>query len=184
MKLFPYKIGHARVLEEVAKRQLPRLGVTKVDWTSAFDFVVKSIPPARQLSSKTHRMLDIRLPDKGNSNSHGARPVHQKHGWIRTSRFLIKNSLSLQAVQAVVRRSDMPGLHGQILALAGAISSWVMSRPDSGLGLHTGGCIRCEPRSASRRSCVLPWLLSHGHYKGYLAHKKTPSPRTVQWGDA
>jgi hypothetical protein len=25
------------------------------------------------------RKVDIRLPGKGNSNSHGARPVHQKH---------------------------------------------------------------------------------------------------------
>jgi len=26
-----------------------------------------------------YRKVDIRLPGKGNSNSHGARPVHQKH---------------------------------------------------------------------------------------------------------
>ena len=43
------------------------------------------------------RPIDIRLPGKGDSNSHGARPVHQKHRWIRTSRLSIKNSLSLQA---------------------------------------------------------------------------------------
>ena len=42
--------------------------------------------------------VDIRLPGKGNSNSHGARPVHliiTTIKWIRTSRLSIKNSLSL-----------------------------------------------------------------------------------------
>ena len=40
------------------------------------------------------RKVDIRLPEKRDSNSHGARPVHQKHRWTRTSRLSIKNSLS------------------------------------------------------------------------------------------
>ena len=37
--------------------------------------------------------VDVRLPGKGNSNSHGARPVHQivsMMKWIRTSRLSIK----------------------------------------------------------------------------------------------
>jgi len=45
------------------------------------------------------RKVDIRLPGTGNSNSHGARPVHQIIAmikWIRTSRLSIKNSLSLR----------------------------------------------------------------------------------------
>ena len=46
------------------------------------------------------RKVDIRLPGKGNSNSHGARTVHQKHRWIRTSRLSIKNSLSLDHAYA------------------------------------------------------------------------------------
>ena len=40
---------------------------------------------------------------KGNSNSHGARPVHQIISmikWIRTSRLSMKNSLSLGVVAA------------------------------------------------------------------------------------
>ena len=44
------------------------------------------------------RKVDVRLPGKGNSNSHGARPVHliiTMMKWIRTSRLSIKNSLSL-----------------------------------------------------------------------------------------
>ena len=43
------------------------------------------------------RQVDVRLPGKGNSNSHGARPVHQIISmikWIRTSRLSIKNSVS------------------------------------------------------------------------------------------
>ena len=44
------------------------------------------------------RKVDVRLPGKGNSDSHGARPVHliiTMIKWIRTSRLSIKNSLSL-----------------------------------------------------------------------------------------
>jgi len=43
------------------------------------------------------RKVDVRLPGKGNSNSHGARPVHlviTMIKWIRTSRLSIKNCLS------------------------------------------------------------------------------------------
>jgi len=43
------------------------------------------------------RKVNVRLLGKGNSNSHGARPVHQIISvtkWIRTSRLPIKNSLS------------------------------------------------------------------------------------------
>ena len=42
--------------------------------------------------------------EKGNSNSHGARPVHliiAMIKWIRTSRLSIKNSLSLCSSVAV-----------------------------------------------------------------------------------
>ena len=45
--------------------------------------------PVRQ-SGAVLRKVEIRLPGKGNSNSHGARPVHQI-----TSRLTIKISLSL-----------------------------------------------------------------------------------------
>jgi len=44
------------------------------------------------------RKVDVRLPGKGNSNSPGARPVHQiilMIKWIRTSRLSIKNYLSV-----------------------------------------------------------------------------------------
>ena len=42
--------------------------------------------------------LDVRLPGKGYSNSHGARPVHliiTMLKWIRTSRLSIKNFISV-----------------------------------------------------------------------------------------
>ena len=42
------------------------------------------------------RKVDVRLPGKGNSNSHGARPVHlimTMIKWTRTSRLSIKKSL-------------------------------------------------------------------------------------------
>jgi len=47
------------------------------------------------------RKVDVRLPGKGNPNSHGARPVHliiTMIKWIRTSRLSIKKSLSVLTV--------------------------------------------------------------------------------------
>ena len=46
------------------------------------------------------RKVDVRLPGKGDSNSHGAGPVHLiiMIKWIRTSRLSIKNSLSTMLV--------------------------------------------------------------------------------------
>ena len=44
------------------------------------------------------RKVEVRLPGKGNSNSHGARPVHliiTMIKWIWTIRLSIKNSLSV-----------------------------------------------------------------------------------------
>ena len=48
-------------------------------------------------AAHTPRNVDVRLPGKRNSNSHGARPVHLNITmikWIRTRRLSIKNSLS------------------------------------------------------------------------------------------
>jgi len=47
--------------------------------------------------SSAPRKVDVRLPGKGDSNSHGARLVHliiTMIKWIRTRRLSIKNSLS------------------------------------------------------------------------------------------
>jgi len=54
-----------------------------------------------------HSKVDVRLPGKGNSNSHGARPVHliiEMIQWIRTSRLAIENSLSLEENFIVMHR--------------------------------------------------------------------------------
>ena len=53
------------------------------------------IPPLGQ-RHHAHRRHPVSLPGKGNSNSHGARPVHliiTMIKWIRTNRLSIKNSL-------------------------------------------------------------------------------------------
>ena len=47
--------------------------------------------------SSPARKVDVRLPGKGNSNSHGARPVHlifRMIKWFRTSRLSINNSFT------------------------------------------------------------------------------------------
>ena len=48
------------------------------------------------------RKVDVRLPGKGNSNSHGARPVHltiTMIKWIRTSRLSVRPSLEVVAAR-------------------------------------------------------------------------------------
>ena len=52
--------------------------------------------PARSRPRLSMRKVDIRLPGKGDSNSHGARPVHQiisMTKWIRTCRLSLHNFL-------------------------------------------------------------------------------------------
>ena len=65
------------------------------------------------------QQVDIRLPVKVNSTSHGERPVHQMISmmkWIRTRTL----SLSLQEVEvatadATARKKDLDALHTQVL---------------------------------------------------------------------
>ena len=65
------------------------------------------------------RKVDARLPGKGNSTSHGARPVHlviTMMKWIRTGRLSMKDSFSrahLLALCQTVRapQSDESGLY-------------------------------------------------------------------------
>jgi len=50
----------------------------------------------RESVEHSTRNVDVKLPGKGNSNSHSARPVHliiKMIKWIRTSRLSIKDSL-------------------------------------------------------------------------------------------
>ena len=56
---------------------------------------VNKSTPFRKMARR-HRKVDVRLPGKENSNSHGARSVHQiisMTKWIRTSRSSINNFL-------------------------------------------------------------------------------------------
>ena len=56
------------------------------------------MPHRNELLAYLRGEVDIRLPGKGNSNSHGARPVHliiTTIQWIRTSRLSRQNSLCL-----------------------------------------------------------------------------------------
>ena len=53
--------------------------------------------PLQPLHLRESKKADVRLPEKGNAKSHGAKLVHQiitMIKWIRTSRLSIKNSLS------------------------------------------------------------------------------------------
>ena len=53
-------------------------------------------------AAEVSRKVDVRLPEKVNSNSHGARPVHLVIAmieWMCTSKLSTKNSLSLSLLQ-------------------------------------------------------------------------------------
>jgi len=60
--------------------------------------------------------VDVRLPEKGNSNFHGARPVHQTISmtkWTRASELSIKNSpsgtCSMRKSRALMRATNLNG---------------------------------------------------------------------------
>ena len=75
-----------RVIKKKKRRLKPEVGLQLVPLVKPRSLVPFS------------RKVDVRLPGKGNSNSHGARPVHlimMMMKWIQTSRLSIKNSLSL-----------------------------------------------------------------------------------------
>jgi hypothetical protein len=49
-----------------------------------------------EIHSDADRQVDVRLPGKGNSNTHGAEPVHPiitMIKWFRASRLSIKNTI-------------------------------------------------------------------------------------------
>ena len=86
-------------------RQAKDIAAIKGDQVSAdFGSQVHPLPtsahtlPAGERHCSDPRKVDVRLPGQGNSNSYGARPVHQivsMMRWFRTSRLSRKNSLSL-----------------------------------------------------------------------------------------
>jgi len=95
--------------------------------------VADQVAEAGALKNRAGPMqVDVRLPGKGNSNPHGARPVHQIISmikWIRTSRLSIKNSLSL-------------GGWGPDRRSRGPRRCWPCTR-----------CTRLPPQDLSRTSC-------------------------------
>ena len=72
----------------------------KAENTSCTTAVSSAVPIVtwKALVFNRFRKVDVRLPLKGNSNYHGARPVYSNPlemiKWIRTSRLSIKNCLS------------------------------------------------------------------------------------------
>jgi len=69
------------------------------------------VPPYASEQLKCSRKIDVRLPGKRNSNSHGARPVHliiAMIKWIRISRLSIKNSLSFGGYISGLSRTHVP----------------------------------------------------------------------------
>jgi len=78
-----------------------------------------NLESAKLCPLSSFRKVDVRLPGKGNSNSHGARPVHliiTMIQWIRTSRLSIKNFLCVQAPRGAVPTLVAP-LSGPVFAV-------------------------------------------------------------------
>ena len=111
------------------------------------------------------RKVDVRLPGKGNSNSHGARPVHliiTMIKWIRTSRLSIKNSrsghvLSPPASGGGQLGSQSPKL-GAVISLVFA-SACTSVRQAIYSASHLGGNPGANLKSISRGNrCLLSQL--------------------------
>ena len=99
--------------------------------------------------------VDVRLPEKENSNPHGARPVYliaTMIKWIRTSRLSKQNSL-----------------------LSSESSTEALGEASIGPYGRTRGERGVSPRIRSRDG-----LKSRFEVQGYLAYEKHPPPRTLQ----
>ena len=106
------------------------------------------------------RKVDVRLPGKENSNSHGARPLHliiTMIRWIRTSRLSIKNSLSLVSMRLefLTCRADLKKSCGPLPDWLSR-SSWILN---SGIN---GGHIRVCPQSFGNYSIPVGGLIKTG----------------------
>ena len=108
------------------------------------------------LKRRTHvdpRKVDVRLPGKGNSNSHGARPVHliiTMIKWIRTSRLSVNNSFSLDlAARTVHGWSRKPGIAARVPRLS--------TRP--GCFLYRGFCCAGLPLQKERTTGTIIGVL-------------------------
>jgi len=104
------------------------------------------------------RKVAIRLPGKGNSNSHGARPVHLIIT-IRASRLSMKNSLSRADLQRVGRRG-----------------------PEENVKSHPPSLDLPRKHNTHRPYPVRGSYAPEKGLQGYLAHKKTPPPSGPRGG--
>ena len=103
---------------------------------------VRGQPPPIQHLRVITRKVDVRLPGKGNSNSHDARPVHliiTMIEWIRTSRLSIKRSLSLRVIRAsgCVLLREVPGQQ----VIRNSASSYVASGYEHRREIKTSGYV-------------------------------------------
>ena len=86
-----------------------------------------------------HWKVDVRLPEKGNSNSHGARPVHyiiSMIKWIRTSRLSVKNSLSRRRAPAEVAGEGRD--HRELVPIDGRVRGQDRAAPGANLDTTPG----------------------------------------------
>ena len=138
------------------------------------------------MDSTTPRKVDVRLPGKGNSNSHGARPVHQiikMIQWIRTSGLSIENSFSslrnttgaailCRGGPGVIRKEAWPFYR----SVPGVRLCWELEEPRGPKGPKRNATTlkHCDPTQAKTGKTlgILPvqddrsdFTHSHVHYK-------------------
>ena len=90
--------------------------------------------------------VDVRLPGKGNSNSHGTRPVHliiTMIKWIRTSRLSIKKSLSRRSSLAscIAGFEGWGGEHGEGVCAGEDASTYSTDKPVRALTGLSSTCL-------------------------------------------
>jgi hypothetical protein len=100
LERIPFRVSSFR------NRDLGRFGLRGLG-SRVWGFVVYGLGVRASECCRVSRKVDIRLPGKGVSNSHGARPVHlifKTIKLIRTSRMSIKDSISAGYVALFWRR--------------------------------------------------------------------------------
>ena len=111
---------------------------------------------AEQMRYHLETKVDTRLPGKGNSNSHGARPVHHiisMMKWIRASRLSINDSLSATPPVSRVHVNFQSVMSTSRVSCQLTESDLNFQRP---MSVRSGGSSRVQ---------------------GDLAHKKHPPPQ-------
>ena len=134
-----------------------------------------SVAPAEPCLNKMTRKVDVRLPGKGNSNSHGAKPaclIITMIKWIRASKLSIKNSLSLNKMWLAIKHIPRRALRGGISKVN---FHWVYQ-------LLAINAHKMAPRTGKNGHGIPPLRAFCGRAEtaqGYLADKQTSPPRTL-----